>query len=107
MDPEPQNKPSVGNRFAPGMSGNPGGRPKQVTAYRVAIQKQETPERVCEVVDAMRTQALLGGKTAPACARVYFEAVGLPLGKPDDDLSEKLRDAPPEALDFLSKLQVQ
>lgn len=76
-----------------------------MTAYRKAIQEQETPERVCQVVDAMRTQALSGSKAAPTAARVYFEAVGLPLGKPEDDLAEKMKDAPPEALDFFEKLR--
>jgi hypothetical protein len=31
--------------------------------------------------------------------------VGLPLGKPEDDLAEKLKDAPPEFLDYVEKLQ--
>jgi hypothetical protein len=93
--------------FRPGVSANPGGRPRQVQAYRKAIQNQETPEHVCAVVESMRVRAISGedDKGAAACARVYFEAVGLPLGKPDDDLAELMRDAPPEALDFYEKLK--
>ena len=108
VDDQPENSAPehvIGRPFVPGQSGNPGGRPKQVRAYLEAIHRQETPERVCEVVSAMRTQAIIGGKTAPACAKVYLLACGVPMdGKPSDDLAEKLRDAKPEYLDWLAKL---
>ena len=64
-----------------GQSGNPGGVSRLETDYRnavkAAVRGQETPERVCAVVNAMRKQALAGGKTAPAAAKVYLEAVGV------------------------------
>jgi hypothetical protein len=67
-----------------GVNPNPGGRPKKVRAYERAIQRQETPGLVASVVAALRQQALEGGKGAAACAKVYFQAVGLPLREPDD-----------------------
>jgi len=42
-----------------------------------AIRKQEPPKTVLTVVKAMRLQALGGGKTAPAAAKVYGEFVGI------------------------------
>ena len=42
-------------------------------SVRGAIQRQETPERICEVVDAMRSAALQGDAKAAA---VYLKTVG-------------------------------
>ena len=84
MDGAPQSTLAEAGRatwWQPGQSGNPGGLTRAERDYRTvikaALRGQETPERVCEVVNAMRKQALAGGKTAPAAAKVYLEAVGV------------------------------
>jgi len=105
-DAENSARKQVGRPFEPGVSGNPGGRPKKVQAYRAAILQQETVERVCEVVNAMREGALAGGKSAPACAKVYLGACGISTeGKPDEDFADALRAAPPEVVEFIAKLR--
>lgn len=67
--------------WKPGQSGNPLGLSRIESDYRnavkAAIRGQETTDHVCSVVEAMRKMALRGGKTAPAAAKVYLEAVGV------------------------------
>lgn len=76
------------NRWKPGQSGNPGGKPKYVVEYAEAIRRgvteQETVKRVLKVVAAMRKDALSHGKNAPAAAKVYFQVVGVDMN-PDKE----------------------
>lgn len=69
---------------------------------REAVRDSETPEQVCEVVAAMRVQALAGEKSSPAAAKVYLEAVGLP--KPPPEFRIDLTNAPPEVIKWLTPL---
>lgn len=87
-------------RWKPGQSGNPAGISRYAQQLRKAIQAQETPELVCAVVAAMREDAMSGGKTAPAAAKVYFEAVGLPKVEPE---KIDLTDAPDEVVTWLAE----
>ncbi len=85
-----------------GPSPNPGGRPKKLRALEAAVLDAETPERVKEVVDAMRVMALSGNpKCAPAAAKVYFAVIGL-NGKVPEDFADVLKDAPPEVFQWLA-----
>ena len=86
--------------WQPGQSGNPTGQSKYALSLRKAIQAQETPEFVCAVVAAMREDAMAGGKSAPAAAKVYFEAVGLPKVEPE---KIDLKDAPDEVVTWLAE----
>jgi hypothetical protein len=89
--------------WKPGQSGNPAGLNRYQKLIRDAIQKQETPERVCAVVAAMQQDACAHEKYSAAAAKVYFEAVGLPRV---EATKVDLSDAPPEVMNYLSgKLQ--
>jgi hypothetical protein len=59
--------------FTKGQSGNPAGASRHAVALRRAIEAKESPDRVLEVIDAMRTCALQGDAKA---ASVYLKAVG-------------------------------
>jgi hypothetical protein len=101
-----QNKAPVERRddgtLAPGSTANPGGRPKKLRALEAAILEAETPERVKEVVNAMRAMALSGdAKGAPAAAKVYFQVIGINT-KVEADFANILREAPPEVRAWLS-----
>lgn len=83
-----------------GPSPNAGGKTSYQRALEEAISKQETPELVCQVVAAMREDAISHEKYSPAAAKVYFAAVGLKMdGK--ESLPIDLSDAPPETLSYL------
>ena len=45
----PQNRTSEGH-FAPGVSGNPGGRPKGLRDFREALEAADVPERMVQVL---------------------------------------------------------
>lgn len=94
--------------FQPGddpRRGTSGGRPRKVRELEAAILDAETPERVKEVVNAMRDLALEGSKASPAAAKVYFGVLGIKTeGRTDDDFAKLLEDAPPEALKWLASL---
>lgn len=62
-----------------GPSPNPGGRSKYDVALEAAIQKQETPARVCEVIEAMHEDATAHEKYSASAAKVYLGAVGVRL----------------------------
>jgi len=64
-----------------GPSPNPGGKTPYQRALEEAIAKQESPERVCQVVAAMHEDATAHEKYSPAAAKVYFQAVGLNLNR--------------------------
>lgn len=89
-------------RWKPGQSPNPGGISTYERELRVAVRNQETPARVCEVVDALRADALAGTKTSPSSAKVYLDAVGLP--KPPPEFQIDLTNAPPEVIKWLTPL---
>jgi hypothetical protein len=83
-----------GRPWKPGQSGNPGGLSKVEAEYRAkvraALHKQESPKEICEVVAAMRKDAVSHTKRAAPAARVYLEAVGL-KGITLDTLDEKVQ----------------
>src|SRR6185312_563533 len=59
-----------------------GGKSPYQASLDKAIEAQETPDRVCEVIAAMREMALSGNaKAAPAAAKVYLGAVGVDMNK--------------------------
>lgn len=91
-----------GTPFKPGQSGNPEGESKYAVTLRRAIERQETAERVCDVVDAMRIDALAHEKFSPAAAKVYFGAVGLRLDGGEATKID-LSDAPPETMEYLRR----
>lgn len=86
--------------FRAGQSGNPEGVSKYMASLRRAIERKETSERVLEVIDAMRIDALAHEKYSPSAAKVYLGAVGLKL---DGSASTKidLSDAPAEVMTYL------
>lgn len=69
--------------WKPGSSGNPLGMSKYHYELRQAVERQETPERVCQVVDAMFKMALKGTKASPAAAKAYAMLVGVEQGDPE------------------------
>jgi len=58
----PENRDAEG-RFQPGVSGNPGGRPKKLRELRNAIDDAHTPEKVLAVVDKLQKTDLLKNVT--------------------------------------------
>jgi hypothetical protein len=89
--------------FAPGQSGNKGGRSLYQQKLDRLLRKRERPSRVCDVVAAMREMALSGDpKGAPAAAKVYLAAVGVDMRPKTDlqDVLEAMRGAPQEALEW-------
>lgn len=85
--------------WKPGQSGNPTGVSRYAKDLRAAINAQETPDRVCAVIDAMRMQALAGEKSSPSAAKVYLEAVGVKAEPVKVDLSQ----APDEVVAWLAE----
>jgi hypothetical protein len=88
--------------FKKGQSGNPGGLSKYERRLRRSIRRQEKPAMVCQVIAAMRDQALAGTKESPAAAKVYLAAVGVDMRPKTDlqDVLEAMRGAPQEALEW-------
>lgn len=82
-------------------SANPGGKSEYARKLQAAIEKQEPPENVCAVIAAMRADALSGGKTAPAAAKVYLGAVGLDLS--GQKARVDLKDAPDDVVTWLAE----
>lgn len=64
-----------------GQSGNPAGSPSRRREYRAAIDSQEGPERVLQVVDALFQRAVKGDVMA---ARLYLESLKLVGGRDED-----------------------
>lgn len=99
-DRQPGHPNLLGPRWKEGCpSPNPGGKSSYQRSLEAAIQKQETPERVCAVIAAMHEDAVAHEKFSPAAAKVYLQAVGVELNKvpPPVDLS----DVPEEELRVL------
>jgi len=65
----PDNRDAEG-RFRPGVSGNPGGRPKGLRVLEEALEESRDADHVLAVVDQLRTLALEGDVQA---ARVYLD----------------------------------
>ena|SRR5258708_1872662 len=85
-----------------GPSPNPsGGRSPYQRALDAAIERQEAPELVCQVIAAMREQALEKGKASPAAAKVYLGAVGVDLNKAPAKV--ELDNAPKEVLNWITE----
>ena len=90
----PDNPPPINN-----------GRPRKVRELEAAILEAETPERVKEVVNAMRDLALEGSKASPAAAEVYFGVLGIKTeGRTDDDFARLIEKAPPGFAEWLASL---
>lgn len=92
----------LGPRWEKGQSGNRSGLSKYQAKLSRAIRRQERPKQVCEVIAAMREDALAHEKYSAAAAKVYLAAVGIDI-KPKADLAEVLeamRGAPDEALQW-------
>lgn len=85
--------------WQPGQSGNPGGTSRRVREYRAIIEHQETPARVAEVVDKLRTLCLEQDSDRAGVA--YLKVVGMfddhndskIKGAVEDKLREMLADA--------------
>jgi hypothetical protein len=92
----------MGPRWRKGETGNPGGRSLYQRKLDKAIRKQERPARVCEVIEALRQDALAHEKFSPAAAKVYLAAVGVDMRPKTDlqDVLEAMRGAPQEALEW-------
>ena len=75
---------AANGRFAPGASGNPGGRPKRLLDLEAALQEAHDAPRVLEVIDMLRERALRGDVQA---AKAYLDRVVGPLR--DDMLIER------------------
>lgn len=83
-----------------GKSGNPEGVSAYQTKLRKAIEKRETPERVLEVIEAMRQDATAHEKFSPAAAKVYLGAVGINVTAPP--LKLDLTEAPDEVVEWIA-----
>lgn len=83
-----------------GQSGNPDGVSAYQAKLRKAIEAQEAPELVCQVIEAMRQDAMAHEKFSPAAAKVYLSAVGLEMNKTPTKVD--LSDAPPEVMQYLA-----
>lgn len=68
-----------GNPAWEGRGGNPAGVSRYQLEVRRAIEAQEPPGRVCQVVDAMFRDAIAGKKSSPAAAKVYASMVGVEM----------------------------
>jgi hypothetical protein len=84
-----------------GPSPNPGGKTDYQRKLQAAIEKQETPERVCAVIAAMHEDATAHEKFSPAAAKVYLQAVGVDLNKAPAKVD--LGHAPKEVVDWLAE----
>lgn len=73
--------------FKPGQSGNPSGSSRRAREYRALVEQQETPARVAEVVDKLRTLCLEEGSDRAGIA--YLKVVGMF----DDQNDSKIRGA--------------
>ena len=88
--------------FQPGQSGNAGGRSKWQRRLAELVEARESPETVCDVLQAMRLAALDGDTKA---AKVYLDAVGVEKVTAGASLipPELLEDAPDEVLVWIRK----
>ena len=68
------------NRFKPGQSGNPGGRPKRTAAELKAVQKMKklTPEAVDVVVSILRNEKASLYARLQAAEIIFNRAMGRP-----------------------------
>lgn len=71
-------------RFAPGTSGNPGGRPRRLLDLEAALQEAHDASTVLAVIEKLRAMALRGNVQA---AKVYLDRVAGPIR--DDLLIER------------------
>jgi len=108
--------PVRGRPFPPGVSGNPGGKPKKLREIEAMLDAEHRNVANMREVFA-RLKALAMGevvfipsedgeiqvslKSDPAFMKLYLERV---LG-PVKDIEPDLSDAPPEVLDYLRSLQ--
>lgn len=65
-----------GGRFAPGVSGNPGGRPKRLLAIETALHEAHDAAKVLAVIDRLHGMAVRGNVQA---ARLYLDRVVGPV----------------------------
>ena len=66
-------------RFAPGKSGNPGGRPKEVKEIR-ALAQQKSPEVIQTLFEIVMDSTLRPGPRVAAAKELLDRALGRPLG---------------------------
>lgn len=90
-----------GTPWTAGKSGNPEGVSAYQAKLRRAIEKRETVERVLDVIDAMRVDAMAHEKYSPSAAKVYLGAVGINVTSPPVKLD--LTDAPDEVVAYLAE----
>jgi hypothetical protein len=107
---ERQNRPAADakrqkdGRFGPGNGANPGGRPKALKDIeRMLNDRHRTAENMRGVFDQLLVLAVRGEKGDAAYMKLYLERVLGPV-KDLDDLDDLLKDAPPEAIEFLRGL---
>jgi hypothetical protein len=103
-----QNVPGVrGKPFAVGADprrGTSGGRPKALRDIEAMLNAEHrTVESMREVFATVKALALRGEKGDSGYLKLYLERVLGPV-KDLDDLDELLKDAPPEAIEFLRGL---
>lgn len=72
-----------GNPAWEGRGGNPTGVSRYQVEVRKAIEAQEPPERICQVVDAMFRDAIAGKKHSAQAAKVYAMLVGCEANDPE------------------------
>jgi len=72
-------------RFAIGVSGNPGGRPKRLHNLEVALAEAHDAPKVLEVVEKLRALAIAGDVQA---AKVYLDRVAGPVRSNDEERIE-------------------
>ena len=90
--------------FLKGFTGNAGGRrSKWQRLVARAVAKQETPDRVCKLIDAMWTAAT--EERDPAAANAYGNLVGVSKLMAGSDLipPELFEDAPDEVLVWIRR----
>jgi hypothetical protein len=99
--PAAKRKTPVGQK---GYTGNPGGRPKALKDIeRMLNDRHRAVENMRGVFDQLLALATRGSKGDAAYMKLYLERVLGPV-KDLDDLDELLKDAPPEAIEFLRGL---
>jgi hypothetical protein len=90
-------------KWQPGQSGNPSGlssaQRRRFDSVQKLLDKEQSPEKVAEVIEKLRLMALDGHVPA---AGLYLDRVIGPV-KRETEEEPNLKDAPVEVLEWLSK----
>ena len=103
MEAEPAHSPgsrTEQGRFAPGTSGNPGGRPRRVIEARAVLDEYRDPDVVRRTMAKLQAMALDGDIGA---MKLFLDRVLGPVRRDEDDFADLLREAPDEVVRWMAK----